>query len=587
MKTLAVASSIVALATLATAVHAQCPPLGPPSTDKLEVPGLGLVSGDQLGYSVSIDGDVAVVGAWLQDLFVSGDNVGAAYVYEREQGCWVLKAQLLNPVGAEFGRAVAVSGDRILIGNWKEFDSIMGVIGPGTAYIYEKDSSGCWGVTAKLKPDPGQGYPWSFFGASVSLDGDRALIGAREDSDAGSAEGAAYVFELDGASNKWSQTAKIVPPFIGGLLPNWFGNSVSLSGERALIGAWVTTCDPLAAYCSTCFSFNCADTCACDGGKAFVYDLSPTTGQWTLSATLVPNDAFPGDGYGAVALSGDIAVVGAYEEDDGCVGSPFDCESGAAYVFERDQFGSWNETAKLIPSDAESKDNFGYSVAVGGTTIVVGARQWDGAIAQDVGSAYVFTRQGTTWNEVHRLTAPGARPGARVGYSTSVSKDGRYALLGAPGDNGTSLGTGAAYVMGTSLAADLDTASLTTGDVVNLSLWAGQEPGHENQLYVMLGSVSGTCPGLPLDGEHLPLNFADEYFKYTVGNVNAPPLSNSFGNLDAAGQAAATFTVPAGLSPSLAGIVFHHAYVTLDLVQIPGAAVVDFASNAAGFQLVP
>ena len=586
MKIPAVAPSIVALATLAASVHAQCPPLGSPAPEKLVVPGLGIKGGDQLGISVAIDGDVAVVGAWLQDLFAPGDNVGAAYVYEREQGCWVLKAQLISPVGVEFGRALAVSGDRILIGNWKEFDTSVGVAGPGAAYVYEKDASGCWGVTAKLEPDPGQSDSFSFFGVSVSLDGDRALIGAREDNDAGGDEGAAYVFEYDSVNDVWMQTQKILPPGTGSVLPSWFGNSVSLSGDRALIGAWVTSCEPPPSACSTCFNFNCPDTCTCDTGKAFVYDLSPATGQWTLSATLMASDASPGDGFGSVALSGDVAVVGAYEDDAGCVGSPPDCNSGSAYVFERDAGGNWSQTAQLVPSDSEAQDNFGLSVSVAGTTIVVGARNWDGSSA-DVGTAYVFAKQGSAWNEIHRLTAPGAGPGARAGYATGLSKDGRFAILGAPQDDGASLKTGAAYVVGTSLTADRETASLSAGDVVNFSLWAGQTPGPPNQLYVLLGSLSGTCPGLPLDKELLPLNVGGEYFGYTLNSVNTPPLTNSFSTLDAMGQASAAFTIPAGTDPSLAGLVLHHAFVALDLTSIPGAAVVDFASNAVGFQTVP
>lgn len=582
MKTSALATSLLALASLASAVDAQCPTLGPVLPEKLEVSGLGASAFDQIGIAVDIDGDTAVVGSWLFDLFAPGDNVGAAYVFERVNGCWQLEAQLISPVGDEFGRAVSISGDRILVGNWKEFNSQLGVTGPGAAYVYERNAGGCWGVTAKLEPMPGQSDPWSFFGSSVDLDGDRAVIGAREDNDNGGDEGAVYVFENTGGV--WNQTQKILPPSLGPSLPNWFGNSVSLDGDRLLIGAHVTTCDQGAAVCSTCFTFDCPDTCACDEGRAFIYEHS--AGSFNLAATLIASDAAPGDGFGAVALSGDTAVVGAYEADDACMPPDANCNSGAAYVFERDPNGNWLETAKLVPSDTEATDNFGWSVALEGNVILVGARNWDGVLG-DVGTGYVFAKQGTAWNEIHTLSPMGRKGGSRSGWTLALSEDGRTAMLGSPGDNGAITGSGAAYAIGTSFSADRDVVVLSTGDVVNFSLWAGAEAGHENQLYFILGSVSGTCPGFPLDGQRLPLNVADEYFNYTLGNAGAPPLANAFGNLDANAQANASFSVPAGLSPNLAGVVFHHAYVTLDLEQIPGAAVVDFVSNAVGFQVVP
>ena len=577
MKPRLFASSFAVLASFALTAGAQCPPLGPPTPEKLIATGFSPTFGDQFGRSVAIDGNVAVVGAWLEKVD-SPDSLGAVYVFEFEQGCWVLKQRLVNVVGLEFGRAVAVSGDRILVGNWKE-----GVSGTGAAYIYKKDGSGCWVPDTKLQPDPGQGQNYDLFGASVAIEGDRALVGAREDDDAGGDAGAVYVFER--VNEVWSQTQKILPPAIASTLPAWFGNSVSISGDRALIGAWVTTCEPPPATCQTCFNFNCADTCDCDTGAALVYDRMPG-GQWALSATLTANDAAPGDGFGAVALSGDVAVVGAYEDDAGCVGSPPGCNSGSAYVFERDMSGNWSQTAHLVPSDSESLDNAGISVAVAGTTIVVGARYWDGANT-DVGAAYVFAKQGTAWNQIHTLTAPGAAAGARLGIATALSKDGERALAGAIRDDGEVAVSGAAYVLGTSLTADRGTASILGGESVNFSLWAGQEPGRENLYYILLGSLSGSCPGTPLDAEHLPLNF-DGYTNYTLTKANKKPLSNSLGTLDA--QAAATASFDASpLDPGFAGLSIRHAFVVFNPLSPPTAQApfVRHASNAVEFQLVP
>lgn len=569
--------ALAALTALAATAHAQCPLGSTPSVHELVAIGVGLGNGDQFGRAVDIDGDVAVVGAWLKDLFVPADNTGAAYVFEREQGCWVLKQELIMPAGVEQATAVAVSGDRILISSWKEFSASLGSTGPGSVYVFEKEPSGCWQVKAKLEPDPADSNPWDFFSVSLDLEGDRALIGAREDDAAGGDIGAAYVFDYAGGA--WTQTQKLLPTGgSGGNLPSWFGNFVSLSGDRALIGEWVTTCEPLPANCQTCINFDCPESCHCDTGRAHVFDL--VGGQWQLSATLVGADLTSGDGYGSVALDGDVAVVGAYEGDDGCAGSPADCNSGAAYVLERDGGGNWNQTAKLTASDADGLDNFGYAVDVAGDTIAVSARLWDAeGQFQDIGTAYVFARQGSAWNEIHNLLPTGAKPGARAGFSMAMSQDGQDVILGAPFDDGETFGTGSAYVLGTSLAADRLTASISGGDFVKFSLWAGNEPGNENQLYIVLGSVSGSCHGLFADGNFLPLNF-DYYTTHSLSVPNSPPLVSSSGNLDASAQSTSGFQGTI-LPPVFIGLDVQHAFVVLNST----GPLISHVSNAVEFEL--
>ena len=92
--------------------------------------------------------------------------------------------------------------------------------------------------------------------------------------------------------------------------------------------------------------------------------------------------------------------------------------------------------------------------------------------------------------------------------------------------------------------------------------------------------------GFDVDGQHLPLN-PDAWFLHTLGSPNTPPLNASFGSLDASGRAHASIDVPAGTSPTLAGLELHHAFVSLDLSTVPGAAVVSLASNAVPLELVP
>ena len=126
-----------------------------------------------------------------------------------------------------------------------------------------------------------------------------------------------------------------------------------------------------------------------------------------------------------------------------------------------------------------------------------------------------------------------------------------------------------------------DELSLSSGGTQNLALEAGS--AFAGLPYLLLGSVSGTDPGFPVDGLTLPLN-VDAYTLLVLNNPNTPPLGASFGTLDALGSAAATFTLPAGTSPALAGTVVHHAYAVLQLV--PGLQVV-FVSDAEPVVLAP
>src|SRR4030042_727012 len=137
---------------------------------------------------------------------------------------------------------------------------------------------------------------------------------------------------------------------------------------------------------------------------------------------LMASDAEAGDQFGmSVAVSGDIAVVGAYNEGAGGMGA------GAAYVFSRNQGGTdnWGEVKKLTASDAQMKDYFGESVAVSGDIAVVGARRED-AGGSNAGRSYVFSRnQGGTdnWGEVEKLTASDAQAGDYFGRSMAASGD--------------------------------------------------------------------------------------------------------------------------------------------------------------------
>jgi len=186
----------------------------------------GLADNDYYGWSVSISGDRAVVGA------PGGGNFaprGAAYVFEKQAGQWKAVAKLTEPGGVPgnmYGRSVAIDGDRILVGCPSEptHDTA------GSVYVAERIGS-AWQQTAKLVPIDGQVD--DSFGASVSLVGDRAAIGAPGDDDNGHYAGSAYIFER--AAGTWTQAAKLLPA--EGVAREACGDCIALTEDVVLVGS--------------------------------------------------------------------------------------------------------------------------------------------------------------------------------------------------------------------------------------------------------------------------------------------------------------------------------------------------------------
>ena len=140
---------------------------------------------------------------------------------------------------------------------------------------------------------------------------------------------------------------------------------------------------------------------------------------------------------------------------------------------------------------------------------------------------------------------------------------------------------GTVTVVSDPLTADTTSVSLSAGGTQNLSLDAG--PAFASKLYLVAGSATGTSPGLLIDGVSVPLN-ADFYLTTTVKSANKGPFVGTLGFLSGTGTTASAIALPAGLDPSLAGLTLNHAGIVLD---VPGAGVVTFASNAVPLTLTP
>ena len=337
---------------------------------------------DLFGYSVSIDGDTVVIGAYEDD--DDGTSSGSAYVFTRVTAGdlasgWAQVAKLTAGDGAAhdyFGYSVSIDGDTVVIGAYGDDDDGSG---SGSAYVFARDTTGDlasnWTQVAKLTLNVYAGGDQ--FGFSVSIDGDTMVIGARYDGDKGSNSGSAYVFTRVTAgdlASDWTQVAKLtaVNDGAGG---DQFGFSVSIDGDTIAIGAPYD------------------DDKGTDSGSAYVFTRNTAgdlASRWTQVAKLTAvDDGAASDWFGgSVSIDGDTVVIGAQYDDDKGPGS------GSAYVFRRDTPGylasGWAQVAKLTADDGAGGDNFGLSVSIDGDTIAIGA-PYDDDKGSASGSAHVFS----------------------------------------------------------------------------------------------------------------------------------------------------------------------------------------------------
>jgi predicted amidohydrolase len=260
---------------------------------------------DGFGSAVSVSGDTAVIGV-LADSHAGGVYAGSAYVFVRSGGVWTEQAKLIASDAAAsdyFGVSVSIFGDTAAIGAFG--DDLTGGTNAGSAYVFTR-SGGAWTQQAKLTASDAAAF--DSFGASVSVFGDTVIVGAYEDDHAGGTNaGSAYVFVRSGGT--WTQQTKLTAS--DAAASDVFGRSVSISGDKAVVGAYGDD-QGSGAY----------------AGSAYLFVRSGTV--WSQQSKLTASDAAASDVFGvSVGISGDRAAVGA-NHDDNSGGT----DAGAAYVFD-------------------------------------------------------------------------------------------------------------------------------------------------------------------------------------------------------------------------------------------------------------
>jgi hypothetical protein len=296
----------------------------------------GAVEHDRFGNAVGLDSDTLVVGAHAHHEL--GRKIGSAYVFRYRRGAWRQEARLTVPGSLRFGHAVAVSGDRLVVGSPGD---LVGDRPAGAVYVFHRQGSS-WRQEERLTARDAEAH--DLFGGAVAMSGDLVVAGAPADDEQGSMTGAAYVFRRDGG--RWQEEAKLLGEDATALCE--FGKVVAIDGETVVAGA---------------------DGAAADVGKfaGAAYVFTRQGNEWRQAAKLLPADHRAADRFGnAVAVHLDRITVGAHFADVAGEGS------GAAYVFRRSA-GQWREEAKLVPQGASAGEEFGNAASVHDGTVAIGA----------------------------------------------------------------------------------------------------------------------------------------------------------------------------------------------------------------------
>lgn len=343
---------------------------------------------DFFGVSIAISGTTALVGGTT-----AHHHTGAAYVFVHGAQGWTQQARLVASDGValdNFGFSVALDGNTAVVGapNRGE-DGVRSFHGNGGVYVFVRTGT-IWTQQALLTRVTDSSNS-DFFGFSVGLSGQTALIGTPGDTGSRGA-----VFEFTRTGTTWTQQAQFTGS--NSLQEDAFGRSLAFSGNTAVVGA------PQQANFT---------------GAAYVFTQTAT--GFHQQAILLGPHRLTGDVFGSsVALSGTTALVGA----PGVAGF-----AGAADVFVHSATG-WTRQATLTAADGQHGESLAMNgLAISGNTAVVGEELTNNI----TGAAYEFVRTGTTWAQKAKFTAVGGTPNDRLGHGLAIS--GTTALVGAPGHN--------------------------------------------------------------------------------------------------------------------------------------------------------
>jgi len=374
--------------------------------------------GSNFGIALAVDGDTIVVGEYHHDLSVVTD-AGAAYVFYRNQGGpgnWGLVKKIVAPdpeAFDHFAGSLDLYEDTLVIGVIEDDDACPTDpnCDSGSAYIYSRNTGGenNWGLVKKLAASNSE--MGDYFGSDVAIDQDTIAVGAKlRGIGANEKQGNVYIFERNqGGAGNWGET-KIISDTLGGPFDR-FGTSLSLDGDTLAVGAQTFV--------------NAGVTV----GAAYVFERDlGGAGNWGQVLRILPFDNQEAGSFGIdVSLDVDLMLVGAPDH------SGLGLQQGAAYLYGRNQGGpeSWGLVRQFFANDGLAGDRFGYRVAVAGSRIVISALHAEGS-----GTAYIYDQDSGgagSWDLFQEIRASDAF--ANDSFGSAVDFNGQTIAIGAEFDD--------------------------------------------------------------------------------------------------------------------------------------------------------
>jgi hypothetical protein len=420
--------------------------------------------GARFGSSISLSNGLLAVGAPSEEWDTEGANklsfAGAVYLFDKNQGGAGNWGQVKKLVAADrgisdrFGSTVAISDSLLVVGVPYDGDDANGLnplLLAGSAYLFGKNAGGpgMWGQIKKIVA-PNRAANDNF-GYSVAQNGLTVAVGAlyADDATAGTPIidcGVMYIFSKDqDGANQWGLVKMALDPQRE--YADRFGTAIAMSGSTILVSAIQENQDPNGG------------NLVINAGSAFI--LEQNTGgpdQWGDQQKITLKDYVPDQNFGSsIAMDGDYTVIGCVNDFSDAGGQNHAKDAGAVWIFKNIN-GQWTPIKKLIAPYRNDYDRFGYSVAINGSTIAVGApeQKLDGSGANPVfqaGAAYIFSKDagGTeNWGIVRKLVVNDRKYGDYFGSSVAIS--GGNLVVGAYGEDEDANGAntietaGAAYL---------------------------------------------------------------------------------------------------------------------------------------------
>lgn len=308
-------------------------------------------AGDNFGSAVSISGNYAIVGAYLDDVGANTDQ-GSASIYRYNGSTWVLMQKITDATGAPgdaFGISVSISGNYAITGS--AGDDVGAVLNQGSASVYQYNGTN-WILMNKITDASGAAD--DFFGATVSISNNYVIVGSYlDDVGANTDQGSASFYQYNGSNWVFMQKQ----PDATGAANDNFGLSVSISGNYAIVGAWLD--DGVGGLRQ---------------GSASIYQYNGT--NWVLMNKLTDAAGAAYDYFGsAVCISGNYAIVGA-QQDDVAPG----IDQGSAAIYQRVGLG-WVKLQFTSDPSGSALDTFGFATAIDGTTkrFLIGSPGYSGS----------------------------------------------------------------------------------------------------------------------------------------------------------------------------------------------------------------